>query len=492
MPKIQTYERRVENPGVVQGRRMTAEDVGGGEGLAMLGRGLATASDALMQREAQIETSDLSAKMAKLQADKQIEWGDALRKADPNDRDLAKRFTADFDKAAEELGANISTTAGRKFFEERKSQLGAHFATTTNAGMVELAAVKAGQDFQIELNSYSTSVRADPTAYESNLNGLLAGLNARVKSGALPRETALKLETASRAQLAKNTVQGWIEKDPAFAKKQLDSGKWDTQFDADVKQQMYGQVDAEVRGREAEAARMRAEQERLKKEAQQQTQNQFLDKMQKGTLTWKEVSASNLDAFGSGSKEQFVQLMKARAEKPMKTDPRVFRDILDRIHAPETNPKRISDDNEITSYAIKGLLDVSDLKFLRDEFQGRGTTQGRIEADAEHAFLEGQKGGITKSALGALDVAGDQKFYEFKLFVMKQRDAQRKAGKPVEDLFNPKKPEYLGNYVRQFTPTLQERSNKMVENMGTAKKEVPARLPGETPADFAKRLRSGK
>lgn len=502
MPKIQTYERRVDNPGVVDSRRMSAEDAGAGEGLASLSRGLATASDVLMQRESQIETSDLSAKIAKLQADKQIEWGEQLRKADPNDRELASRFAEDFDKSFESLGANISTSAGRKFFEERRTQLNAHFQTTTNAGMTELAAVKAGQDFQVELNSYSTSVLGDPTSYDSNIAGLLMGLEARVKSGALPRETAMKLETAARSEIAKNAVQGWIDKDPAFAKSQLDSGKWDTQFDGNVKQQLYGAVDAEVRGREAEAARQRAEQERIVKEAQETTKKGFLDEVQKGTLTWKKISSSNLDA---SDREHYANLIKSASEKTLKTDYRTFRDVLDRIHLPEGDPRKITDERMITQKTIDGLLDVSDTKFLRDEFAGKNTEAGRRASDSKNAFLQGYKASITKSVVGKNDVDGDMNYAKFVHLVSEKEQQRRKEGKPVEDLYNPTHPDFIGAYAVQFQRSVKQQMNDYSRYMrrppsggqdllapvsGTPppKKTKPPREAGESIKDYNKRV----
>lgn len=500
MPKIQTYERRVENQGPIQGRRMTAEDVGGGEGLAMLGKGLSTVTDVLYQREQQVETSDLSAKMAKLQADKQIEWGDRLRKADPNDRDLAKKFTEDFNKAAEALGEGIQTSAGRRFFEERKAQLSAHFQTTTNAGMVELAAVKAGQDFNTTLNSHSTAVRADPTAYESNLAGLSTSINALVATKGLDRTTALKLETASREQLAKDAVHGWIEKDPAFAKKMLDDGKWDTQFDGAVKQQLYGAVDQEIRGREAEAARQRAEQERILKAQQEETKKGFLDKVQKGSLSYREISKSNLDA---ADREHYTNLIKAAAEKPLKTDYRVFRDILERISLPEGDPRKITDEKMITQKTIEGLLDVSDTKFLRDEFNGRNTDAGRRESDAKRAFLDGYKSSITNSVVGKNDVVGDQRFAEFAIFVAEAEARRRQEGKPVADLYNSNSDAFLGKYAPQYQRSVKEQMQDYAKSMRRGSqprgqdllapgatpppKSKPVRNPGESPADFIKR-----
>jgi hypothetical protein len=234
--------------------------------------------------------------------------------------------------------------------------------------------------------------------------------------------------------------------------------------------------------------------------------------MSKGTLSVKEVLKSNLDAFGSGSKEQFIQMFKANADRPLKTDPRTFSELFKQIHLPEGDPNKITDDAQLNQFVIDRKLSFDDLGKLRGEIQGKKTMQGQMEANLKAKFISSVSGSITNSvpAIGMMDNIGDQKLYEFQFFVEQKIEAQRKAGKSLEPLFDPKSAEYLGQYVPQYQRTMEEIMRDAGNNMqmrpagsglainpetsGTpAPTGTPApkkgRLPGESAADFLKRTR---
>jgi len=517
MPKIQVYDRQVGNTGPIQERRYTAEDFGGNtQGLEMLGRGISNLGGAIAEREAQSEVSDLSAKMAKAQADYTNKWNDTLRTADPGDKEVANRFLKEYQDHVEELGSQIGTSAGREFFNQRRNATIEHFSVTAHAGQAELAGVKALQDHTTVVNSLSSSALSDPSSYEASRAALQADLNARVASGSLPRETALQLETKGRAEMARSAIEGWTKLDPEGTIKQLNEGRWNTEIDGDTKRQMLGMADQEIRARQAEAMRLRAEQERLKKEQQEVTQNDFLSKMVKGTLNTKTVLASNLEAFGSGSKEQFIQMLKANAERPARTDPRVFRDLYERIHLSEGDPKKIVNENELNQYVIAGNVAYEDLIRLRGEISGKKTLEGQVDATLKTGFLSSIKGSITNSVpmLGKVDNIGDQKYYEAQAFVEQQIAARKKEGKSIAPLFDPKAPEFLGRQMGQFQRTSQDIMRDMSQNIQSQAISEPTpevqptpqpsalatpppsklpeiqRKPGESAADFLKRKKA--
>jgi len=488
MPRIQVYDRQVGNVGPVQERRYTAEDFGGNtQGLENLGRGIAGLGSVIAEREGQAEVSDLSAKMAKAQADYTIKWNDTLRTANPGDRDLANRFLKEYQDHVEEIGSQINTAAGREFFNERRNKTVEHFTVSSHAGMAELAGVKAVQDHVTRMNAYSSAVLSDPGSYEPIRASALADIEASVKTKGLSREAALQFETKARSQLATDAIEGWTKLDPEGTIKQLKEGRWDTEIDGDTKRQMLGMADQEIRAREAEAARQRAEAKRLREEAQAQTQNDFLEKMVKGSLNTRAVLSSNLDAFGSGSKETFIQMLKANAEKPVRTDPRVFSSLYERIHAPEGDPKKIVDENELNQYVIGRTVAYEDLIKLRGEISGKKTLEGQVDATLKTGFLSSVKGSITNSVpmLGKIDNIGDQKYYEAQAFVEQQIAARKKEGKSIAPLFDPKAPEFLGRQMGQFQRSAQDLMRDMSQNIQNQAATVPAPSVEPTPQPSA-------
>lgn len=513
MPRIQGYERQVGAGGTINAPRLSADDITGGQqGVRALAEGVQNVGAMLYEKQEQREISDLTAKLAEAQASFSADWRNRLNTADPGDEEVASKFINDFDEYAQSLGEGATTVGAQKYFQNQTSNLKTHFTMTAMAGQAELAGVKAKDDYIKTVNSLSSSLLNDPSSFEVAKQTHGMGLEALVQSGRLPRSVAIQLQTQGEADLAKASVRGWIDLNPEDAKQQLTAGKWDTAFDADTKKQLFGEADQAIRGREAEQARLRAEQERIVKEQQEQTQNQFLEKMSKGTLSVKEVLKSNLDPFGSGSKEQFIQMFKANADRPLKTDPRTFSELFKQIHLPEGDPNKITDDAKLNQYVVDRKLTFEDLGRLRGEIQGKKTMQGQMESNLKSKFIASVTSSITNSvpAMGKMDNIGDKKLYEFQFFVEQKIDQQRKAGKSLEPLFDPTSAEYLGQYVPQYQRSAQEILRDMGSNMqmrpagsglainpetsgtppprGTPPPKA-TRLPNESAADFLKRTK---
>lgn len=516
MPQLKVYEQQVNSVGAQEGRRATAADFAdGAQGLQAVGQGLEAVGQEVARRHEQSEVSDLTAKFAQTQADYSKKWRETLAKADPGDTTIAEKFVEDFDNHVGDMGNDISTPGAQKFYQRQTAQMKLHFTEKAVEGQSVLAGVKAKQDYLQTVGQLSSSLYDDPSSYAHSKELMQSGIEAQVQSGQMTREVALQLETQGRTELAKSALNGWARLDPENTKKDLLSGRWDKEIDGDLKRQMIGRADEEIRGREAEAARARAEQKRILEEQQQQTQNTFLEAMNKGQLTSRKVLDSNLSAFGSGSKEQFIQMLKTAAEKPPKTDPATFNRIFQAINKPDGDKDKLTDENDLNHYLGKGLT-FEDIGRLRGEMQGKKTIQGRLEATVKNDFFNTYKSSITNSnpMLGKLDNIGDQKLYEFQYFIEQKVNQQRKEGKPVEALFNPNSDEFLGRYVSQYARTPQQQMADLRKNMyapitqeglaapvnGLPQSPTPGlpptqkvqKLPGESAADFLKRKKESK
>lgn len=186
------------------------------------------------------------------------------------------------------------------------------------------------------------------------------------------------------------------------------------------------------------------------------TQDDFLKKMQAGNLSATEVLASNLDPFGSGSKEQFLQMLKVGASGgEMKTNNELYIQLFDRIHMPDGFPGKLTDENELNQYMGRGLNPVS-INQLRAEIQGKRTQEGSVESELKKNFLTMARNQIsgTNQLLGIADPRGDQKYFEFLQYFLGAYDKAVRAGGNPAELLDPSGVFFKS--VQQYIRTPQE------------------------------------
>jgi hypothetical protein len=467
MPKIQEYVSRTSVQGPVSSRRATAEDLNPNGGFEAAGKALSEVGDVVERRAQQADVSDLNAKMSEAHAQFTVQLQETLRTADPGDRTIADKFTQQYDDYMSKLGENVATSAGRNYFTKASAEMRAHFIESAHNGQADLAGVKAKEDYTKSISSLTSSLLNDPSSEALAQKIHDTGVDNLVSSGLLSKAKADELKITGRADLAKSAIRGWVNLNPEQAKEEIKGGRWDGLIDGDVKHQMLGEAEQGIRGKEIENERLRREQERQRQEAQSQTQNAFLEKLTSNQLTNKDILKSNLDAFGSGSKEQFLQLVKASNEGKMKTDPGTYRDLFNRIHLPDEDPKKLRDENELNQYVVKGRLSFEHLNQLRAEIQGKRTPDGEMEAELKKGLVKVAEGKLTRSnpMLGLRDVDGDEQMQKFMTFFLKEFDTQKKSGKSAAQLLSPESPDYLGRYISNYTRSPNQIMKSLVGTM---------------------------
>lgn len=427
--------------------------------MGQLGEAVQNTGELMAKRLDQENTSDVTAKMAKANADLAVDLQQTIRTAQPGDKQVFEDYQKRVDETLGKIGDEASTISARQFYGEASARIKGQLTKTAMDGQAELAGIKAVNDYSITVNSLSSAAMADPSSISLQRDLHKKAIENLVNTGQLPRDKALQLEQQGDLAIAKSTVRGWIELDPDYAKKKLKSGEFDSVLGADGKTQLFGEADQAVRAKEIDAERRIREQERVAKQKQQQTQNDFLQGMVDGKLSTKDILASNLEAFGSGSKEQFLNMLKAAnsPEQRLKTDPDTMITLFNRIHLPDGDPNKLTDENELNNYLGKGLS-LTDLNHLRDEAQGKQTEQGRIENDMRNRVIEIAKGKLTKSnpLTGFRDPMGDEQMAKFMVNFMATYKEQRAAGKTAQALLDPQSPDYLGKQIGTYQRTNQQ------------------------------------
>lgn len=505
MPEIKEYSLRGEVSGPVGVRRATGEDFGAqaAEGVQQVAGKTLELTGVIHKAQTAKEISDLGAEFAKAQAELSVEYQKQL-----NDGTLTvDEFTQKVKDRTDEIGESASTPGARAYYTKASATINGHFLEKSAFGQAQLAGAKTKRNYAEQLNSSTITLTHDPSSFPTTLKLQMANIENLVAAGTLPAEAAEKLKIESQNDLAKAATQGWINLNPQGAKEMIEQGEWDKYYGtetvdgATVKKQMLLQADQAIHAQEVEQNRLKKQQEELKKEQQQQTQNDFLQAMVDGKLTAKDILASNLDPFGSGSKDTMLRLLEQSNNEKLKTDPAVFTDLFTRIHLPATDPKALNDENELNVYVSRGVLKLEDAIKLRKEMQDKGTQAGDIEGQLKKGLTDIAQGKLTKSnpLTRFKDPVGDANYQKWLSDFLTRYNDGKKKGLTPQQMLTPGEKEYLGNnidnYVRSQTDVIKDTVRSLqrpgVQTTGGAAPvnvaPIEPRKPGESAAEYLKR-----
>lgn len=238
------------------------------------------------------------------------------------------------------------------------------------------------------------------------------------------------------------------------------------------------------------------------KAQRQGTQTDFLSRMQSGSqnpLTVDDILKSNLDPFGGGGKEWFLQAVRNNYYREAKTDPVTFNDLFQRINAQADSPNRIKDENELNAYLGNGL-DFNALNQLRGELMGKHTADGAWEAELKAQVYRMARAELVKSDVdyGIADPKGEELYTNFLSSFSQEYLRLRKEGKTEFQLLDPKSPDYLpGRLLEPLKRTpveiLRDRAKELLKDVdGSKKTEAIPKKPGETPAAYLARVGGSK
>jgi len=483
MPIIKQYQLKTEAntvPEVKYLRPASAE--GEGKGLEQLGGAISNFGDILSKRENQADVSDTHVALTQAQANLTNEYHQQLQDGSL-DVDKFKDHVRDTVDGIED---NVKTGAGANYFKTASAELQAHFLNTAAQGSSQLAGEKAKSNYMTSLNNSSSTLLNDPSSFEFTQSQQIQGIDALVAGGGLPAEAAGKLKDHSNTELAKSAVRGWIRLDPEMAKKQLDDNKFGDYIDGDLKHQLYSEVKTQESANDTKQKQLEKQQRDALTAEQTKTQNDFLQKIQDGNLKPQDVLDSNLDPTGGGSKEQFINMIKRQnnetKDNRIQTDPYIMKDLYDRIHLPDGDPRKITDENELNKHFGNGL-NMADLKNLRGEISNKGTIEGEANSQMKKTFIQSAYQAIAKPdpVTKLADPEGAKNFQIWQSNFLSSYQEGLKSGKTPAQLLNPKSSDYLGQDIDQYQRSPQE-VIKSIVNQRRGMSQPPL-APGEKMID---------
>lgn len=275
---------------------------------------------------------------------------------------------------------------------------------------------------------------------------------------------------------------------------------WEQQFS------IVHEAEQGVRANQVRDAQTLALQQEQKKALDQKTMNEMFNRIgaDQNPLTVADVRSSNLDYQG---KEHMLTAINAVTRGENATDPKVFSDTFQRIHAADGDPNKISNPDDLIPMMGRGLS-FEDVQKLRGEITGKNTPDGAMQADLKKNLFSMAKKQIDSSIFGvSIDSTGAQNFYKFQQAAMEYIDKSTKAGKSVHDIYSPDSKDYVGKLIPLFTRSIQQQQEDVANSFtkagqpttpaatstptppATPTEAPPPRLLNETPADYLKRTK---
>lgn len=409
---------------------------------------------------------------------------------------FADKYSGDLSTYLTNAKQNVKTGNGARLFDSMAANLSGELNEKAMGAQAHLTGLKAVADYNASLNSYRNTLLGDPSQFQSVLKEAAGGLGSWVD---IPADQRIKLMEQTSEKLALSAIQGQVKQDPQVALKQLNDGQWDQYLSANGKYMAEHQADQGIRAQQTEQVRQAREQDAQEKRERMSTNNGFLGKFVDGNLDMNSVLNSNLQPFGEGSKETWLQMInKQNADglKPVKTDPAWFRDTFDKIHRPVGDPDKITNEDTLNQAFVDGRVGQAQLQFLRGEVQNDRTDKGQLLGEVKSSFYKMASKQFDKSAIGVPDPVGAEQAYKFQMYVESLVADAREKKENEFDLFDPKSKNYAGKYISQFqrstTEQAQSLGNGVVKDPGVQPTlpEDDKRKPGETPAQW--RMRTGR
>jgi hypothetical protein len=470
MARIPTYTPQVEATGQIGGRGATANDFGS-SAAGYLGAGMIDAGDTLYKVAEQNEVATATTQLAKFRSEQTVALKQKMATSPAGDPSFASSFTEQMQDQLTKIGGNFSTRGGQMAFQRMAGETSASLSEAAGSYQVLSAGFKAKQDYLGALDANRNTLLADPTQFDSVLRSTTAALADPAGPYAnMPADQREHLARQTRSELALSAAQGVIRISPDLAVKQLATGRWDQYLDADKKFTLERQADQAVNAKLIQQERNERLAEKALKKSYDAIGDTFLKALNSDdpakALSTQDVLNSNLPVTGENSKEHWLNMI-GRTNKP---DPigqvsaATTTQLFANMKLPDGAPDRITNIRQIDDAFINNQLTRADHDWLVTKFKDDQTDDGQRLGKTQADFLNATKPLIDHSnpILGNTnDPSGPSQFYLFNRYVDSKVQEYRQGGKNPYDLFDPRKPDYIGSpeTVSMFQKSMQDSMN---------------------------------
>jgi hypothetical protein len=356
MPVLKTYTATIGPAPAAGGRRASAEDFGAGAGLAGAGKAVQDSGEKILDnkeqeesRKALITSTELRAKYARELDEAALSGGDTAA--------LKEKMAADFAR----VGETFSTKRGVEAANYYAANSELMYDEQANRIEVQRAAANARLQGSKFLNDAAAVIRSNPNALagaEADADALVSTFPKLRPDERLAITAELKQQLSMSAALAAGRVN------PEQAIKDLEGGRWNLK--PGDRETAVNQAENEIRARRTEAAVLRADAERQKNERDNLARDRHFKALFDGAFSARAVMDD--PDLSPQTREHLIvfaeQRAKALTTQEKASDPIAVRDLWMRIHAPETDERRIYNGNAIFEAVSAGKINTADANQL--------------------------------------------------------------------------------------------------------------------------------
>ena len=431
MPRIRTYQSQVGIPTPSGINSQAAANAGAARGDATssfandVGAGISFLGQRLEQQEIADDQTKTATNLAEYQAQKTIEWKDALAQADPNDTEFSQKWMNEvFNPGLEAFAEKLQTAQGRQQYARAAAEMRANFSIKTALGMSELQGINAYNMAVSMGNNLSSSIRADPNNFSSSLS--LAEFY--LEGSGLDADKKLEMKAKWGKEFSLARLYGVAQTNPEAAQAELDGGRLDRYLDATDKETAAAHIRTMENVQKAEQREVAlAERQRQEAEFSKITDEIFRKQpiLPDGTRGSYPGMMRDIQNMPATTPEQ-VALKRALANDLESTiaaqktgvgeseDASTVRNFWQRAYLPPSDPNRLTPAEVLQARADQRIKGAT-----RDDLLQAVTGQhdpARKDASSDfEKWLPDYKSMITRSSgiNGLPDPTGDQRWGEF-------------------------------------------------------------------------------
>lgn len=460
MPKINDYSAPTldSQTGNLQDYGALKQPGEMGRVVQTLGNQVAAFGDAVYKRKEQEELSDLNAKFA----DAREQWTQEVQDRTQDGTIDTKKMDEKYQQFVGKMNTDISTSAGKNYFEKQSARLRGHVLSTSMRAQAHVAGANAENDWRKALGSNSSAVNTDPTQFKDVYDSTVESIDAQVDSGALPASVAEKFKRLTGADLAQNAVRGWARLSPDIAQKKLDAGEFDEYITGDTKEELYNKIHAQRLANTADAARVTKVDEQARKLKVESWRSEHLEALENHSLSANEVM--DAPALNYSEKVRMIGMINANARRDTITKPVKYNEYSRRIALPDGDPNKILDSAPLEDAVARGDITVGDFRKL-DSFRKK-TLGGSTMADNRSRLLKMAYGVLVKKdSLGLQDPDGEYNMMQYTNALHEKEEEFRKEKKPMGSLYLPNSPDYFWKQVGNYTKNTDQKIKAITDNM---------------------------
>lgn len=481
---------------------------------AAIGKGIKDLGETYVKRRTAQQLSQGMRTYAEILDNTTTAWNNTIKEADPNDPAVADRFREEqLEPILKAWESSFDTEEGKTWAATRVAQARQHFFEKTAADQSTMAGIAAFQNVQQTVSVASNMVMNDPTTTDTALGMVDTLIETLIASSPnMSASDAARLKTEFRTDARKEIVRsgfiGMARANPDEAQRALASGYGQTELDGTDRDQLYGFAASIKNAQEADARAAEAERARtLKREVDAYRAEVYARGIQPDG-SWlpprgyaQALQDAALKAGGHYTAEELRSDLAAsehaidlhNSRKLQMDDPTTYERFLSNLAG--------NDKTAINKAYADGLLSTHSWSFFLKAVDEGQNSPGRTALNRQmNTFFAGLKSSVTKSNPMAMQIfpEQDQKWYEFQAMVMRTVDwAVKTQGMTPEqaafDYLDPRGPKYLGSLIPRYqlsgadldAASLRMENAPVVPTTNLA--APPARLPGETPAQYLKR-----